>query len=512
MTSLPNVAIIELGSQYTLLIERTLRELGVRSMILDPKQASAWLKQYPVKAIILSGGAASVYENDAPQPPEEIFSLHYNGKPVHVLGICYGMQWIAHHFHGEVKPVLGNREYGETEINLLCSNSLFYGSPDRQKVWASHGDSVVKVPERFSVVGSTATDGIAAMVNDEGTVWGVQFHPEVTHTPHGKVILGNFLRLAGCEDDWRPASLVASIRENVLSELGDRKAIFGFSGGVDSTTLSAILSPVLKERLIAVTIDGGHLREKELYEIHAHAHAAGVGLAVIDARLDFTEALADITDAEEKRRRFKKVYAKLLVETAGKFGATAVIQGTLAPDRIESGTTGGALIKSHHNVDLDAGKLAQLHPIGHLFKYEIRALAKELGLPESVWNRQPFPGPGLFIRIVGVPATPEMLDVVRWADAQTKEILEKHNLYKDLSQLVVAYLGTKTVGVKGDGRVYGGAVVVRAVQTLDFMTARGVHLPEAAESEICTVLTRHPQIVRVWFDPTKKPPATTELE
>lgn len=512
MASLPKVAVIELGSQYTLLIERTLRELGVRSMILDPKRASAWLGRYPVKAVILSGGAASVYEDGAPQPPEEIFTLRNCGNPIRVLGICYGMQWIAHRLCGEVRPAFGGREYGEAEIILKSASGLFNKTPTRQKVWASHGDSVVRIPDGFSVSASSANGGVAAMVNRNETIWGVQFHPEVTHTPYGKAILKNFLALAECEDDWQPSSLIASIQADALSVLGDQRAILGFSGGVDSTTLSAMLSGALKERLTAVTMDGGHLREGELEEIRQHAKTAAVPLQVIDARKDFASVFADTIDAEEKRQRFKKVYADLFMRAAKEVGATAVIQGTLAPDRIESGTTGGVLIKSHHNVGLEMGALAQLHPIGHLFKYEIRALAREMGLPESVWSRQPFPGPGLFIRVVGTPATPEALDIVRWADARTREILERHGIYKDLSQLVVAYLGVKTVGVKGDARVYGGMIGVRAVKTIDFMTADGFYFPKTAVEEICSALTKHPQIVRVVFDPTKKPPATTEFE
>lgn len=513
MASLPNVAIIELGSQYTLLIERTLREIGVRSVILDPNRATDWFKQHSVRAVILSGGAASVYDEGAPQPPEEILALkREDGQPVAILGICYGMQWLAHRLGGEVKPVLGHREYGEAELHLREGNhKIFAGTPTSQKVWISHGDSMLTTPNGFTVLGHTGSGTIAAMAKD--LVWGVQFHPEVTHTPHGKTMLTNFLRdIAGCEQDWQPSSIVPSIQESVLAQIGNQKAIFGFSGGVDSTTVSAILSPVLKKRLLAVTLDGRHLREGELDEIKQHAEYADVALKIVDARPEFAKTMATVIDAEEKRKRFKKVYADLLVKAARDFGATVVIQGTLAPDRIESGTTGGALIKPHHNVGLDMGNLLQLHPINHLFKHEVRALAREIGLPESVWNRQPFPGPGLFLRVVGVPATPEKLDIVRWADAHVREITQRHGIYNDLSQLIVAYIGVNTVGVKGDARVYGGAVVVRAVETNDFMTAKGVHLSDTIQDEITATLTKHPEIVRVWYDPTNKPPATIEME
>lgn len=511
MQEVPRVVIIELGSQYTLLIERTLRELGVRSVVLDPKRAEAWLSQYPVKAIILSGGASSVYDDDAPQPPEHALSLcQREENPVALLGICYGMQWLTQRLGGEVKAVDGKREYGDATIHIATADTLFTGTPLEQQVWMSHGDSVTTLPEGFAVRAESARGAVAAIQRDN--MWGVQFHPEVSHTPHGKTFLQNFLHAAGCEQDWTPSSMVDAIRQSVIDKLGDKRVIFGFSGGVDSTTLSAILAPALGDRLYAVTIDGGHLREGELEEIQRHAQAAGVTLHVIDAREAFQEVMRDTVDAEEKRQRFKQVYTNLFVSAARNVGAKAVLQGTLAPDRIESGATGGAVIKSHHNVGLLMGDLLQLHPVDHLFKYEVRALAQEVGLPESVWNRQPFPGPGLFLRVVGTPATTDKLDLVRWADARVREVLMRRGLYTDLSQLVVAYIGVDTVGVKGDARVYGGSIVVRAIETIDFMTATGVWFPQEVVHEITRTLIAHPSIVRVWFDPTDKPPATTEME
>ena len=367
------------------------------------------------------------------------------------------------------------------------------------------------MPGAFVAHARTSGGGIAAMSAHH--VYGVQFHPEVTHTMHGKTILANFvLKIAGCTPDWQPSSMIASIQSKVMARLGTGKAIFGFSGGVDSTAVAAILSPALGSRLLAVTIDGGNLREGELDEIKRHAAYAKVELRIIDARAACEAVMADTIDAEEKRRRFKKVYVSVLVKAAEDFGATAVLQGTLAPDRIESGATGGAVIKSHHNVGLDMGDLIQLHPVDELFKYEIRALAKEIGLPESVWNRQPFPGPGLFLRTVGIPATQENVAITRWADARVRDILVQHDVYDKLSQVVVAYVGVNTVAVKGDARAYTPVVVVRAVQTTDFMTAKGVHFSEAIQDAIQTVVTKHPKVGRVWFDPTDKPPATTELE
>ena len=496
----PQVAIIELGSQFTLLIERSLREIGYRSIILNPAHARDWLMEHRPKAVILSGGASSVYDADAAQPPSEVLTLmHNDGQQVQVLGICYGMQWLAHRLGGFVQASDGRREYGEASVSICESGSMFDGTPWRQQVWMSHGDSVLSVPEGFEIMALSESGSIAAM--KRGHLWGVQFHPEVTHTTHGKVLLENFMLSASAVKDWTPSSMIHEIREKTVREIGAERAIFGFSGGVDSTTLAALLAPALGEQLLAVTIDGGQLRENELGEIRRHAEHAGAQLRTVDARSEFATVLAGITDAEEKRKRFKRLYVSLLQTVARQFAAKYVLQGT-----------GGAKIKSHHNVGLDMGELVQLHPVDHLFKYEIRALAGDLGLPESVSKRQPFPGPGLFLRVVGTPATPEKLDVVRWADAQVREILIRHRLYDQISQLVVAYIGVDTVGVKGDGRVYKGSIAIRAIETADFMTAQGMWLPKEAVTEIKRIVTAHPEIVRVWFDPTDKPPATTEFE
>ncbi|OGF02707.1 MAG: hypothetical protein A3J07_04920 [Candidatus Doudnabacteria bacterium RIFCSPLOWO2_02_FULL_49_13] len=541
MESLPILAIVDLGSQFTLVIERTFRELGVRSVVLDPKRAAQWLQTHPVRAIVLSGGPAGVYEQTAPQPPEEIFSvLTPEGEPVPILGICYGMQWLVNRLGGEVKNAQSHRGYGKARIRLIGRHELFEETDFEQSVWESHGDSVVALPPGFKPTAHTLTGVIAGMVNELGTIWGLQFHPEVTHTQFGKQILANFLRLCRCEPDWQPAGMINQIRQRISKELEGRTAIFGFSGGVDSTTVGAILPDA-----IAVTIDGGQLRENELAEIKRHAQAAGIRRHIIvDAKAEFLQAMAGLNtrwrralcrlcalvspsfaewlfalvDAERKRSAFKRVYLRVLMRVAAEVGATIVIQGTLAPDRIESGATGGAMIKSHHNVGLDFGQLIQLHPIDHLFKYEVRALAKELGLPASVYNRQPFPGPGLFLRIIGVAITKARLDLVSWADARVAEILKRHrrdeeeSWHDHCSQLVVGLNGVPTVGVKGDGRVYGPSIIVRGVKTADFMTADGIRFPALIKDEIEAGVCQHTGIVRVWYDEMKKPPATTEFE
>lgn len=501
--------IVDLGSQYTLIIARTLRELGVRSAVLSPGRAEEWLKLHPPKAIILSGGDASVTDANAPQPPSAVCTL---GAPL--LGICYGMQWLAHTQGGRLHKDQDEKEYGPATVIVDSSEPLFTGLTTSQKVWASHGDSVVRLPRGFTQIATSKdTGGVEAMSDAKRRVWGVQFHPEVAHTQYGKRMLRNFVfGIAGCEKDWLPQDLVAALREETADTIDSAKVIVGFSGGVDSTVATAILAPVLGKRLRAITIDGGQLREGELAEIKATARHIGVALRVVDAKERFQKVLSRITDAEKKRAAFKKVYTEVLREEAKTFAATGIVQGTLATDNIESGVTGGALIKSHHNVGLKLGVKFALTPLASLFKYEVRALAQALDLPPHLALRHPFPGPGLFVRVVGSPATTERLALVRWADAQVQRILAEHGELKNFTQLIVALLATPTVGVKGDARVYGPSILVRAVITSDFMTVEGYQFPAAVRREIVRAVPKHPHIVRVLFDETPKPPATTEFE
>lgn len=509
MESLPKVVIIDLGSQYTFVIERTIRELGVRSAIFnDRKKAIDWLKKHSADAIVYSGGDRSVGDKDSPQPPVETLNL---GVPV--LGICYGMQWIAHHHGGKVERT--GREYGKGEITHVSESALFNGMTRSLQVWNSHGDSVTSVPESFRVTARSSGGGIAAIENDDGTIFGVQFHPEVVDTPRGKDILSNFLfEIARCEKDWRTISIISDARESLRASIpiGER-AIMGYSGGVDSSVAAALAAPVLRDDLLLVTIDGGHLRENELAEIRQNAKETRCAHhLIIDAREEFNRVMADTIDAEEKRKRFKKIYTTLLVKAAQDFDANTILQGTLATDRIESGATGGALIKSHHNVGLDFGSLKQVHPLDRFFKYEVRALATDLGLPESISGRQPFPGPGGFLRVNGIPATQEHLELWKWAQARVDEILIRRGLYDSISQMVVSVNGVRVVGIKGDARIYAHPIVVRGIETIDFMTGKGVRLPTEAKEEIEAVVAAHPKVVCVYYNETSKPPATTEPE
>ena len=503
------ILVVDLGSQYTLVIGRTLRELGVRSAVLSPAQSVPWLESNRPKGIILSRGPNSVYERGAPEPPKRILSL---GIPI--LGICYGMQWLAKVFGGEVVGDHTRSEYGPATISLDPNATLFNTIAPAQSVWASHGDRVASLPDGFEAVGWCAPDkSIAAFHNAQRGIWGLQFHPEVRNTEYGKDMLRQFLvAVCHCDFDWQPHDIITGIQTETAERIKNDRAIIGFSGGVDSTTLTAILRPVLGERLQAVTIDTGALRANELEEVRSYASIVGVQHHVLNRSRTFARSIPKTIDAEKKRHRFRDAYRKSLNGAGREFHAPWLLQGTLATDVIESGRAGAsALIKSHHNVGLTF-RLKQLHPLSHLFKYEVRELGASLKLPDSIARREPFPGPGLYIRVIGIPATPERIEIARWADEVVRKILLDAEPPEVFSQLVVALDGNRFVGVKGDKRVYGHAILVRAVETADFMTAIGHQFHRNTRQLITTALTKHPQIVHVGFFETPKPPATTEFE
>ncbi len=507
------ILIVDLGSQYTQIIRRSLRYLGFHSTIVPPAELMSAITEYTPKGIILSGGSSSVYDADAPEINKEILNLN-----VPIFGICYGMQWMAYvHEKDTVHKELSGKSYGPVEVNFAQdqSSELFLGLKDKIDAWSSHGDSVKKPPAGF-VVTATSKEGsvIEAIESSERKLYAVQFHPEVEETRDENIILNNFVStICGCEKDYFTKDAIKEIQENAKNVLGDGVAIIGVSGGVDSTALAAILTPALGERLKAFFIDTGGMRKGEVEKVQAIAKKAKINLEVISKYKDkFIQSIGTTVDAEEKRARFREVYGEVFKDVAKSYGATHMIQGTLATDLIESGSLGkSALIKTHHNVDLDLG-FKEITPLADYFKFEVRGFAHEFGLDELVSKRQPFPGPGLYLRVLGVPVTAELLEIVREADDAVMEILKKHNLYEKISQTIVALLGTKTVGVKGDGRVYGYSMVVRTVETTDFMTVKGFYLPQEVCEEIISTLARHPKVVRVFFDFTPKPPATTEFE
>ena len=517
------ILIIDLGSQYTEIIRRSLRYLGFRSEIISPEEIPGVghleASRCPtpgkyLRGIILSGGSASVYDTDAPKIPKEILNL---GVPV--LGICYGMQWLAYiNDPDSIHKVKEGKSYGPVEITLKKSK-LFENLTEKNNgkinAWSSHGDSVKKVPTDFSVIATSQNNGvIEAMECETKKIYAVQFHPEVEQTEDENIILNNFAeKICGCLKDYNKVNIIEEIREKTKKELGAGTAIIGVSGGVDSTTLAAILAPALSKQLICFMIDTGGMRKNEVEKVKEIAKKAGINLEIIEKYKDkFIENVGKSIDAEEKRAHFRTVYGEVFKEVAKSYGATHMIQGTLATDLIESGSAGkSALIKTHHNVDLNLG-LEEIMPLSDFFKFEVRELAHEFGLEELLTNRQPFPGPGLYLRVVGVKITKELLEIVREADYEVMQILKKHNIYNKISQTIVALLGVNTVGVKGDGRVYGYSLVVRTVETIDFMTVKGFYLDKIVCEEIVSALVKHPKIVRVFFDWTTKPPATTEFE
>lgn len=507
----PQVLIIDCGSQLTLVIARTIEELGVRCKTLYPEKVEEWLRHNIPKAIIISGSDASVNDADAPRIPQAALAT---GVPI--LGICYGMQWLAKYFGGEVTKHRGNKGYGEASVRLYSEDALFRGLEDVQIVWESHGDSVTSLPSGFHAIASFVdhqSEAIAAMSAPDRKIWAVQFHPEVPETVNGKTMLSNFIfGIAGCKQDWSEQDIIANIRKKMRELPADAKCLIAFSGGVDSTTLATIGAQEIGKRLLAVTIDTGGLRKGELDEIRQNAKLAGVRLIVVRAGRRFEKAIGNTQDAEVIRKRFKRLYAKILAEEGRRFGAKYLWQGTIATDLIESGAAGkSSFIKSHHNEGLTGLGMEQVTFLDKLFKYEVRALARALGLPPSVSERQPFPGPGGWIRIRGASATLRRMAIWRFAEDAVKQILVKHGWYDRVSQLVVALNCTKATGVKGDKRAYGYTIDVRAVQTSDFMTARGVWFPEEVVREICQAVARHSKIVHAAFYPMDKSPATTEF-
>ena len=501
------ILILDLGSQYTQIIARELLVMGIKSLIVKPSNIVEILKEIKPKGIILSGGSASVYDIDAPQIPDQIFAL---GVPV--LGICFGMQYIAYRNNKSLVSGTTNqsKEYGPTTISIDESR-LFEGLGDKLKVWASHGDQVNEVPTGYKII-AKSDNAIQAIENTEDKIYAVQFHPEVIETEDNNLILKNFvLDICGSEKDWESQDIVKEIGDSVLKLVGNGKAAIGVSGGVDSTTLAGLLSPLFGENLYAFLIDTGGMRLNEVEEVALTCKRANINLHIIDAKDKFFKNLENEIDAEEKRRLFKETYQQIFKDIIEENKISHIIQGTLATDLIESGHLGGAMkIKSHHNVGLDFG-VVEVTPFANLFKHEVREIARNIGLEDSISERKPFPGPGLFIRVVGTPVTTELVEKVRQADHIVTEIIKNEPFYKEVAQVVVALLGAKTVGVQGDSRSYNYPIVVRTISSTDFMTVKGLEIPSDIRKKIISEITKH-GLNRVFFDETPKPPATTELE
>jgi GMP synthase (glutamine-hydrolysing) len=517
------VLVVDFGAQYAQLIARRVRECHVYSEIVPASMPGEQILAKRPKAIILSGGPASVYAPGAPPAPEGLLE---SGVPL--LGICYGFQLMVAGLGGDVAHT-GTGEYGATRLDLASPGvptTLFAGLPGHQQVWMSHGDTAVAAPPGFTVTAVTATSVVAAVEDPAGRRYGVQFHPEVLHTEHGLQMLRQFLDAAGCRPDWTMASIIDEQVTRIRERVGDARAICGLSGGVDSAVAAALVQRAIGSRLTCVFVDHGLLREGEARQVEQDFVAAtGVDLHVEDASDEFLSALAGVADPEEKRkiigREFIRAFERATAQITARAGAHGekvefLVQGTLYPDVVESGGgSGAASIKSHHNVgglpaDLD---FALVEPLRDLFKDEVRRVGAELGLPPAIVGRQPFPGPGLAIRIVG-EVTPDRLRILRQADAIVRAELSAAGLDGEIWQCPVVLLAdVYSVGVQGDGRSYGHPVVLRPVTSEDAMTADWARLPDAVLTKIATRITNEVrEINRVVLDVTSKPPGTIEWE
>ena len=506
------VIIVDFGGQYAQLIARRVRECGVYCEILPyVKSADEILAKNP-KAIILSGGPSSVNAPDAPKIDNKIFKA---GIPV--LGICYGMQLICNELGGKVaRPA--KREYGHAMFYLDGENSLFDGLSKESAVWMSHGDSVVEMPKGFSLAGHTDLTPTAAVANEERKMYAVQFHPEVVHTEEGTALLKNFLfKIARCDGGWSMENYVDIAVQNIREQVGSDNVICALSGGVDSSVAAVLVHKAIGDQLTCVFVDHGFLRLGEAEQVvDTFTNKFNMKLVHVDASKHFMDLLSGVTEPEKKRKTIGAEFINTFQREANKLSnVKLLVQGTLYPDVVESGTATAATIKSHHNVgglpkDM---KFKLIEPLRELFKDEVRQLGRELGLPEEVINRQPFPGPGLAIRIIG-DITPERLDILRKADFIVRDVIKQHGLYNDIWQsFAVLPAAIRSVGVQGDERTYDYTVGIRAVTSSDGMTADYFRFPWEVLDEMSRRICNEVKGVnRVVYDITSKPPSTIEWE
>jgi GMP synthase (glutamine-hydrolysing) len=512
------IVVLDFGGQYTQLIARRIREQQVFSAILPCTAKLEEIRALEPAGIVLSGGPSSVYDKDAPLCDPGVLQLD-----VPVLGICYGMQWFTHSLGGKVAPA-ARREYGPAQLDMAGASKLFDGIPDHLKIWNSHGDHVVEVPAGFAITGRT-DNAIGAVENVEKRIYGVEFHPEVNHTDRGTEILRNFVfAICGAKKNWNRAGFIAATVDAIRKQAEGARAICALSGGVDSAAAAALVHRAIGDRLVNVFVDTGLLRGNEYREtLELLRDRLGLTVIGVDASERFLGKLAGVTDPEQKRKiignEFISVFVeeqrKLLANTAG-LPVKFLVQGTLYPDVIESVSVKGpsAVIKSHHNVgglpaDMPFGLI---EPLRDLFKDEVRQIGRELGLPEEILVKHPFPGPGLAVRLLGA-ITRERLETLRAADAVVVEEIRRAGLYEKVWQAFAVLLPVQSVGVMGDGRTYGYTIAVRVVDSLDAMTADWTRLPrEVLERISVRVVNEVPGVNRVVYDISSKPPSTIEWE
>jgi len=515
------ILILDFGSQYTQLIARRVREAGVYSEIYPWDVDPAHITEFHPDGVILSGGPESVNLDEPPKAPEMVFDL---GVPV--LGICYGMQTMAAQLGGAVVPST-EREFGYAMVNVVGSHALLDGLEDATNeqgsllhVWMSHGDRVETLPEGFTVMARTGSAPLAGMADEKRRFYGLQFHPEVTHTDQGQRIIERFVHdICGCPDTWRPGNIIARDIIKIREQVGTDKVLLGLSGGVDSSVVAALLHEALGDQLTCVFVDHGLLRLNEGDQVmEIFAKNLGVNVIRVNVEEMYLSALAGVTDPEEKRKIIGRLFIEVFAAEAAKLsGIKWLAQGTIYPDVIESAgsKTGKAhVIKSHHNVGglPDDMPFELIEPLRDLFKDEVRKMGVELGLPKDMVYRHPFPGPGLGVRILG-EVKKEFADLLRLADDIFIKELHNADLYDKTSQAFVVFLPVKSVGVMGDGRRYDYVVALRAVETIDFMTARWAHLPYDFLDHVSRrIINEVDGISRVTYDISGKPPATIEWE
>ncbi len=516
------ILILDFGSQYTQLIARRIREAGVYCELWAWDVSEADIRAFNPSGIILSGGPETVTAEAAPIAPQYVFEA---GVPV--LGICYGMQTMAQQLGGKVENA-DHHEYGYAQVRARGHTQLLKDIEDHTSeegyglldVWMSHGDRVMQMPDGFILMASTDSAPIAGMANEEKHFYGVQFHPEVTHTNQGQRIIERFVHtICGCGNLWTPGNIIDDLVQSLREQIGDEEVVLGLSGGVDSSVVAALLHKAIGDKLTCVFVDNGLLRYQEGDQVMStFAEHMGVKVIRVDAEARFLKALAGKNDPEDKRKIIGNLFVDIFEEESNKLSnAKWLAQGTIYPDVIESAgaKTGKAhLIKSHHNVGglPDYMKLKLCEPLRELFKDEVRKLGVELGLPYDMVYRHPFPGPGLGVRILG-EVKKEYADILRLADHIFIQELLKHDLYHGVSQAFSVFLPVKSVGVTGDGRRYQYVVALRAVETIDFMTARWAHLPYDFLDNVCRRIVNEVNgISRVVYDITGKPPGTIEWE
>ncbi|MCM8777132.1 MAG: glutamine-hydrolyzing GMP synthase [Candidatus Omnitrophica bacterium] len=506
------VAVIDFGSQYTQLIARRIRELNIYCEIFPSRVSLETLREKNVSAVILSGGPGHISALEKMNFDDRIFDNFF------VLGICYGLQILAKHFGGEVASG-EKREYGETVFypDPDIYDKIFIGVPHKTIVWMSHWDTVIKIPYGFNIIGRTDNTDIAAMKSADGRIYGLQFHPEVVHTQEGKTILKNFLySICGLKPEWNPGSMLELVEREIRDKVGNGRVICGLSGGVDSSTLAIILNNVCGKNALSVFVNNGLLRKGEAEKIKG-IFKDRVNFKYIDAGDFFLKRLQGVVDPERKRKIIGNTFIRIFEKEARKFGAKFLAQGTLYPDVIESMSPFGghsSRIKTHHNV---GGLPEKLHltlvePFKFLFKDEIRGIAKEIGVPDFIINRHPFPGPGLAVRIIGsIDRT--RLQILREADSIVIEEMKKADLYPDVWQAFAVLLPVKSVGVMGDKRTYENVIALRIVKSMDGMTAEWARIPYDVLAVISNRIVNEVKgINRLVYDITSKPPATIEWE